>query len=365
MKVLHFSLTPLAGMPIRLVQALNRHTAVQARLADRSRFGRYEHDLVMDEHPDAVADAAWDADIIHLHNYLDLDTPKFAPLDFRELRAAGKRIVRQFHTEPGFVSSMMGITPAELLAQDIPALVIAQHPERLYRSGYVVPNFIPEAQEAYTPSPAPPGWDVFFNPTMNAGAWEDRWNTKGVPQVVAMLEALASEGWRVRAVTRVRPLAEALPEKRASRVCVDDLVTGSYHLTGLEALAQGVCAVTFLDERSQALIRRFSGADWHPYVNTRLEEAPAVLRRLLADADLTRELGARGREWLTAHWSEARMIGHYVTAYELLLEDPRLVTRQPELSLESPARTFLFKELPDMVYAARAEAWTARWEAPR
>ncbi|GFK95408.1 hypothetical protein NNJEOMEG_03271 [Fundidesulfovibrio magnetotacticus] len=364
MKVLHFSLTPLAGMPVRLVQALNRHTRVQARLADRSRFGRYDHDLVMDEDPEAVLQAARDADILHLHNYLDLDSDRFAPLDFRALQRAGKRVVRQFHTEPGFVARTMGITPEALLAQDIPALVIAQHPERLYRKAYVAPNFIPESRAEYAPCAEPTRWDVFYNPTMNAGAWEDRWNTKGTPQVLPLLRSLEAEGWRVRRVTHIRPLAEALPEKRSSRICLDDLVTGSYHLTGLEALAMGVCAVNFLDERSQTLIRHFSGASGHPYVNARLEEAPAVLRRLLADPDLTRELGLRGRRWLLDHWSEARMIGHYVRAYELLLEDPALLTRQPELSLEGRAAHFLFKELPDLAYKTRADAWDPSGDTP-
>lgn len=357
-KVLHFSITPLAGMPVRLVQALRRHTAVDARLIDLKRFGLYDHDLVFAESPDEALDLAWEADVIHLHNYLDYSSRAFGRIDFLELARAGKRILRQFHSSPDLVAQVMGITPEALLAQDIPALAIAQYPERLYPQAMVVPNFVPENEEAYLPSSKTPRWDIFYSPTKDMSAWADRWSTKGMPEATAVIEAAAS---RARCSSRIvtgRPLAEVLAEKRLSRIVVDDLVTGSYHLTGLEGLSQGKCVLSFLDERSQALLRHFSGADAHPFVNCRLEDAQAVLEHLAGDPSLTKELGVRGRKWLTVHWAEERMIRFYEHVYDLLIEDPALVRRQPELSLDSPSKHFVFHDLSDMVYRSRAKAWT-------
>lgn len=363
MLVLHFSRTPLAGMPIRLCQAQNRHLPLTARLVDSSRFGLFDHDVCFDETPDLAVDLAQQAAIIHLHNYLDLDSDAFAPINFRELVRKGAAVVRQFHSTPQLVAQVMGITPQALLAQDIPALVIAQYPERLYPEALVVPNFVPEDDPACQPAKEAPLWDVFYSYTKDLDAWTDRWNTKGAPQTLRMLDTLAERlNLRVRAVTG-RPLDQALADKRRSRIALDDMVTGSYHLTGLEALAQGVPVLAFLDERSQTLLRRFSGADWHPFVNTRLEEAPQVIAHLARDPDLCRSIGLAGRRWLLAHWREERMVGHYQAAYDLLLEDPALVRRQPVLSLDGPDRVFAGRTLPDLVHQARGLAYEGGAEA--
>jgi len=359
MKVLHFSITPLAGMPIRLVQALERHTGVDARLVDLKRFGLYDHDLVFQESPEEALDLAWEADVIHLHNYLDYDSKVFGRIDFGELTQAGKRILRQFHSSPDLVAQVMGITPEALLAQGIPCIAIAQYPERLYPKAMVVPNFVPETDRAYLPSSKPPQWDIFFSPTKDMSAWADRWSTKGMPETTAVIEAVAKKAGCVARIVTGLPLSEALSIKRQSRIVVDDLVTGSYHLTGLEGLAQGKCVLSHLDERSLMLLRHFSGADSHPFVNVRLEDASGVLEHLVNEPALCQELGSRGRTWLTRRWPEERMIRFYERVYELLLEEPALVRRQPELSLESDARYFSFNTLPDLTYRARAKAWAS------
>lgn len=345
-------------MPVRLVQALNRHTDVRARLVDLKRFGLYDHDVVFSEAPDEALALAEEADVIHLHNYLDQSSRHFGAVDFGRLERQGKRVVRQFHSDPWLVAQVMGISPEALLAQDIPCIAIAQYPERLYPRAMVVPNFVPETGQAYLPSSKTPRFDIFYSPTKEFGAWEDRWSTKGKPEATRVIERVAA---RTRATYRIvtgAPLDEALALKRASRIVLDDMVTGSYHLTGLEGLAQGKCVLSWLDERSLALVRHFSGCEAHPFVNCRLEDAAVVLEHLLADPAMVRELGARGREWIADRWPEERMIRRYVEVYELLLEDPALVARQKELALDSPSRYFHFRTLPDLIHRARKEAWT-------
>ncbi|WP_243438347.1 glycosyltransferase [Fundidesulfovibrio soli] len=363
MRVIHFSITPLAGMPIRLVQALRRHTGIDARLADLQRFGLYDHDLVHAESPDDVRELAWSADVIHLHNYLDLDSQQFTGVDFRALARAGKAVVRQFHSSPELIAGVMGIGVRELLEQPLPALAIAQYPERLFPRARVVPNFVPEHDPAYLPSGEPPQWDVFFSPTKTMSAWEDRWSTKAMPEASeAIARAAEHSGCRAKVVTGL-PLAEALDLKRLSRIVVDDLVTGSYHLTGLEGAAQGKCVLSFLDERSLMLLRRFSGSEEHPFLNVRLEDAQRALEELLAGPSLVEDAGIRARAWVERHWREERMVLHYEEAYELLLENPELVARQPELALDDPALVMRYRTLPDMVYRARAAAWARRTNA--
>ncbi|MBP0588039.1 hypothetical protein, partial [Mycobacterium tuberculosis] len=63
------------------------------------------------------------------------------------------------------MAGTMGIAVQALLADPLPALVIAQYPERLYPRALIVPNFVPEDEPAYQPADAPPAVDVFFSHT--------------------------------------------------------------------------------------------------------------------------------------------------------------------------------------------------------
>ena len=98
-KVIHFSKTMLAGAPIRLVKALNKYSNYNVRLIDLNKCSMYDQDLVWNKyHQDIMYDnskkkmyqLAQDADIIHLHNYIDLDSNEFAPISFRDLLKNGK-----------------------------------------------------------------------------------------------------------------------------------------------------------------------------------------------------------------------------------------------------------------------------------
>ncbi|MBG3878903.1 glycosyltransferase family 1 protein, partial [Desulfovibrio oxamicus] len=188
MRVVHFAVTPLAGAPLRLVRALNAHLpGCAARLVDLTRYGSedFGQDVVFDETPDLARELAEAADILHFHNYLDLDSRHFAPIDFRALAEKGTLAIRQFHSEPGLVAGRMGITPAALLAQPIPALVVGQFQERCYPRALVVPNPLPIHDADHLPhDPAlhgPLRHDVFLSPTRLHSAWADRWNTKARP----------------------------------------------------------------------------------------------------------------------------------------------------------------------------------------
>jgi hypothetical protein len=359
LRVVHFSTTPLAGMPLRLVAALTRHAGLDARLVDTTRFGLFGQDVVFDETPELAMALAGNADIIHLHNYLDLTATAFAPIDFAALARRGAAVVRQFHSTPALVAGAMGIPVATLLADPLPALVIAQYPERLYPRARVVPNFVPDDEPAYQPANGPPAVDVFFSHTKTVGAFEDRWNTKAAPEVVALLGAMRRDHGVSSDVVAGLPLAEALARKGRARIVIDDLASGSYHLTGLEGLAMAKPVLAFLDGRCLELLAAFAGTSACPFVNVRLEEAGPVLRALLADPEAAAAVGQAGRDWLTSHFSAKTRVAHYVDVYETLQRDPAAIRRQPALSLDGPAARFFAAALPEAVHAGRRETHLA------
>jgi len=355
MRVVHFSNNSLAGAPIRLCRALAAHAGIEARLVDSKRFGLYGQDVVFEETPEAALGLARAADVIHLHNFLDAQSTDFAPIDFAGLAKAGARLLRHFHSTPELIAARRGIGVAELFASPTPSIVIAQYPERLFPKAMVVPNLIPENDPAYLPADGDREWDVFFCPTKTDSAWENRWSTKGAPETLAMLARLAKNtGARINARDgfSLIPLAQVLAEKRRSRIVIDDLANGSYHLSGLEGLSLGKPVLNYLDERTLFLLRAFSGQSEHPFCNVRLEEAEDVLAYLLAHPDETEAIGAAGRDWISRHWSERRLVGFYRRMYETLLDDPGRIVRQPELAPDGPRRFFAVT-LPELVHGAR------------
>ena len=355
--LLHFSKTPLAGAPIRLVQALQRHTDYNVRIVDLNRWGLFDHDVIHAENPDEVLDLAEKADIIHLHNYLGFQSKDFYPVNFDFLRRQGKLFLRHFHSTPLLVARGMGIGVSDLLASPMPSVVIAQFQERFYPKARVVPNIIPQDDPVYRPSAGDSLWGIFFSPSLSLGAWGDRWNTKGTPETQRLLEQVALRtGCTVKCVSG-RQLLEVLQEKRQAGIVIDDLVTGSYHMSGLEGLSVGKPTLAFLDNRTQRVLSEISGSPACPFVNVRLEDAFEVLVYLLEHPDEMADIGKASREWIERYWSDRILVQHFVDVYEKLITDPSLVVRQESLSLDDKAVRFHAVILPDLVYTSRANRY--------
>ncbi|WP_295437989.1 hypothetical protein [uncultured Thiodictyon sp.] len=366
--IVHFSRTPLAGAPVRLINALRSYTAYNVHLVDLKRWGLFDHDVVHSETPDRVFELAAKADIIHLHNYLDYNSNDFYPVDFKYLYKSGKIFLRQFHTHPESVAHVMGITAEELLASSIPSIVIAQFQERYYPHARVVPNIIPQDSPPYRPLIKDLEHHVFYGPSVSIRAWEHRWNTKGMPETLALLERVSRcTNCRVKWMSG-QPLADVMREKRRSHLVIDELVTGSYHMSGLEGLSLGKPVLAFLDERTQYVLREISGSDLCPFINSRIEDGFDILLYLLRHPDEMAEIGASSREWIECYWADHILVQHFVDVYEAILLNPGLIVRQESLRLHNKATRFHALILPDLVYQSRSrcqdnngvldDAWT-------
>jgi len=351
----HFSKTRLAGGPWRLVHALREHTDHDVRLVDLKRWGKYHHDIVFEEEPEIALELAEQADIIQFHNYLDYHSDDFAPINFDILRRRGKAFVRQFRTDAPTVAKLLGMTTGELLNSPIPSIVIAQYPERFYPQARVVPNVVPIATPEYQPSDEDIDFDLLCTPSKMRGAWTHRWATKGGPEVAAIMERVAR---RTNCTTRLitgRPLTEVLAAKRRCRILIDDLVTGSYHVSGLEAMALAKPAVTFLDSRTETVLRAITGTAISPFINVRLEDAEEVLVELVKHPQASAEWGRYSRAWIEQYWSEVVTVPHYDRVYHDLLQDPTSVRRQHELQLDTEAHRLTAFHIPDAVHRSRRE----------
>ena len=353
MRILHFSKTILGGAPIRLVRALQQHTNYEVSLIDLKKWDMFEQDIIHEEDLEKMLETAEKADIIHLHNYLDYDSNDFYPVDFNELRKKGKIFVRQFHSEPYFVARIMGKNVSDVLESSIPSLVIAQFQERFYPNACVVPNIIPQDDQSYMPLSENPSNGISFYPTWESSAWDDRWNTKGAPETLSLIKNVARRtGCNINYLTN-QSHVKVMQEKRRASLIIDDLVTGSYHISGLEGLSLGKTVLAFLDDRTQQVLREISGSDICPFINVRLEDALEVMTYLLVHPNEMAEIGINSRKWIEKYWADRILIQHFVNVYEKLLQNPELVRRQESLRLNSKISYFLAVTLPDIIYEAR------------
>jgi glycosyltransferase involved in cell wall biosynthesis len=119
---------------------------------------------------------------------------------------------------------------------------------------------------------------------------------KGTRYLEAAVLALQDEGLPVELVlVQGKPNEEARRDYERADIVADQFLLGAYALFAIEGMALGKPVLCYLNERF---------APWHPewercpIVNADPDTLPDKLRRLVVDAELRRELGARGPEYV-------------------------------------------------------------------
>ena len=330
MKIVHISHTPVAGQPLIIVNALNRHTPHQARLItfDIAFYGSrtFDYDIDWQLERETALEILESADIIHLHQYWDLVENEFG-IDFTRYERGGTRLIRQFHSVPSLLNAGDQELADEIAGSDVPLLALSHHQERYYPHARVVPLMVPVMDKRYLPVESLPSStekSILFSPTTFVSAAESRWDSKGAPETLALLYGCAEIVPKV-AVNFVHDMPHGLllEQRRNSYLAVDDIVTGTYHTTSLESLSMGVPVLAYLDSRVAENVRHISGCLVPlPWVDFHLHEARGALIELLRDGELRAELGQYSRSWMEKYWNDKALIQFYVDAYVDLIDNP-------------------------------------------
>jgi 2-polyprenyl-3-methyl-5-hydroxy-6-metoxy-1,4-benzoquinol methylase/tetratricopeptide (TPR) repeat protein len=353
--VVHVALSPLAAAPIRIVDALNRHTGYEARLVTKSAYaGRsFPNDILWDsgDHRQTVYELLEKASIVHLHHFIDLKQ-NFLGYDFTAAMRQGKVVVRHFHSNPQHVARSYKMSEEDILNDPLPQFTTTQLHERFYPRAWLMPNLVPLDDEEYRPLPDKDysRIKVHFQPSRPDGAMDDRWETKACPEVLAVLRGMGDACTVVHSPQAVE-YHENLLRRRQCHVAIDDVITGSFHLTSLEALAQGVVAISYLDRRQLWTLSRFTGAEELPWCCLRLEELAQGLPLLLRDRQLLAEMGAASRQWMERYWSPNKMIQHYGRAYDTLLAGDMEAFRKPRFDLSNTSQMWFAQTSDDLSWA--------------
>lgn len=361
MNVVHFSVTPLAGSPSRIVNAINAHTDLHAELIilNPNAYGArtFEGGYDWNQDRDTCLDLIKSADILHLHHYFPLDSNNPFGFNFLETKIP---IIRQFHSHPLTIAYGNTDVANSIVNDEIPSLVIAQYHERMFPLARIVPNIVPINDLLYTPCENIDNEPITiaFSPSVTTSAWAtiqngSRFDTKGAPETISLLKSLKSNHkyMQPRIITD-KPHVECLRLKRDSAMVIDDLVTGSYHLSSLEALSMGKPTFCFIDRRTEAVIKEITGCDEIPWVNTKIEEAEYVLDAFLSDPSLRQSFGKESRKWIERYWNDATLISHFVTAYEELLKSPQKFTR-PRFDKDDAYMRWMLRDQYEVQWYAR------------
>lgn len=323
LKVAHLALTPLAGAPIRIVQALNKYTDVDARLINFNpqAYGNrtFDEDIDFQKERELALDVIDKADIIHCHHWMQLDANPFG-IDLRK-----RLVIRHFHSEPRFIAHHAGRHWQEIVNDPLPQLVIAQHPERYFPNARPVPNMINfdvirgirEASEAIAQNNS---FVVHFSPTSETSAFDERWNTKGTPETMDLLQRMRQTHEITVDFCRDVPHKESLLRKNAATVIIDEMTTGSYHLSALEGMALGKPTLGYLDARVHKLIRHITGSSTLPWIQAPLYRLPSILEQLIQNPARLTTAGQDAAAWMENYWHSSKLVAHFVRTYQDILD---------------------------------------------
>lgn len=298
MRILSLSRTPVAGVAVLLPTYINKYTDHKAKslvgglgYRDGRQWGppdglirdaRVAHQLV-----------DW-ADVIVVHNG---SWPRAA-------NPHGKRIISYYHSEPRNVHRQF-----EQSGQ--PAYVIAQGHAALYPNMRVLPNIIDIEDGLMQPlyhkeRPLPCDRVVVgYAPSNKHGRdymSKNRFSAKGWPETMPVLEKLKREKVIDLRLFVGVPFGKCMEQRKACHIFVDEVITGSYHRSTLEACSHAQVAVNAMDETTRGILSRIIGGTTVPWIRSSPEALEETLRGLVKDPCRLEELCLESRAWMEDHW---------------------------------------------------------------
>ena len=292
MKVAIYARTPMASSPWELYKALRKYTDVDVSLINqRFRYadGRYfPYHLLMGRDNGMAIKALREADLWHIHNYLDADVVALRK---------DQRVLAQFHSLP-----RLGNWDELMRFADLSYTIRQPLQEQEYMIPGL-PNLIDP--DEYRPIRRTGKIKIAFAPTSKSPVGNP--DSKGYVQVRSVLQHVASERDVKIVMIEKMSYESNLDMKRHCHILIDDVVTGNWHRTSLEGLCFG-CAVVNRVKQAQ-------------YVYSTLGTLREKLLWLIDNPVVLEDYQRRGRLWVLQKWHAMDLVQNYVRAYEGVLNN--------------------------------------------
>lgn len=144
------------------------------------------------------------------------------------------------------------------------------------------------------------------------------WNDKSYHIVNRVLKRMRYEGMIDYQLIHNKPFDEVMRLKREALLGVDEVSTGSYHLSTLEYLSLGVPCIVGTDALTDKVVRDLTGCQELPFIKANKDNFETVVRNLIRDRDHLNELSRSSRDWMECFWSPEKLCLVYKNMYDKL-----------------------------------------------
>ena len=311
MKVLHLSDTTLSGAPYRLSQAYSKYSGHEARHivwhpVIHTRV--FPTDLIGSQMKKTELKKwlEW-ADVIHYHNRWQ----RQEIFQHLKIKPPKKPSVIQIHSPRDSEDF------SQEVESGIPLAVIAQYHVRQWpEKRFIVPNVVDIYDDLHSPVERPVRRIpiVSYAPS-NAvcRGWDDKSYTVVAP--IAKRLSLNNEIIYQRILNM--PHTECLKLKQMADIGIDEVSTGSYHMSSLEYLSMGVACIGRLDSECERVVKDLTGADWLPWLMSDPQRFKVDLSTMVRTRSYI-DIGKRSREWMEKYWNPKDTCEYWTKVYESL-----------------------------------------------
>lgn len=331
MRILHFSNTPLSNAPANLakIQKDSGHDVrcILDRQVNANRVfvgGEIWRDFVEDQ----LAEIIESAEVIHYHNYafeqfifnrypklIDLARKKPSLIQYHSPRRPKEGqftydCIPKENFEPTFSDPFFRGRRA----------VVAQYQVRQYNEAeFIVPNTLPIFDPLYTAvdrdwtSPA-----ISFAPS---NIHLKGWDYKGYDKVKPVFDRIASMPRVTCGIIMNTSYAETMFKKKWSTIGMEELVTGSYHLSFLEYMSFGCATLHNMDEATKIAMAHVVGTDAVnelPALQTTVAGLFKTLHDLVTQPEEAKATGLACRKWMELHWNPNTFVKYFDNIYSKL-----------------------------------------------
>lgn len=312
MKVLHLSDSPLSGSPIRISKLLNKYSEVESRhivWTPKMGYREYDVDLIGQKlgREELLEWLDW-ADCLHFHNRWK----RQEIFKFLGILPPKKPSVIQIH------SPRESENFREEVDSGIPIAVIAQIHPRFWAKEmtFLTPNIVDIEDPVYKRDMPPMRTKPVFSyaPSNTNGKGLD---DKSYSDVGGILKRMKLAGDIYYQLITSKPHGKVMELKRGADIGLDEVATGSYHLSSLEYLSLGVPCFANVDKLTGEAVMKVTGCTTLPWIKANKDNFESILRRIIKEKSW-QELGQRSREWMEIYWKPQLLVQHYQEMYQSL-----------------------------------------------
>ncbi len=312
LRIVSYSITPMAGVPAILSRCIAACTPHQPRcVVATNSYGNgvsFDGDVEWNRSPEKARELLRSSDLVIVHN------GKVDP-SHRAL-FIGKPVITMAH-------NYLWNVDTTFQKAGCPAVVVGQYQATLaeFKGWHPIPNPIPLWEQPFQPADKSVPLTICYTPSGKHESYPSNhrlyWHSKGYNSTTKALHNLARR-FQLR-LELIGPQqithAMSLAMKRRSHIVIDECVTGSYHRNSLEGLACGAVVVNgigLLPDINKVFQYCADDATEIPFVCASLDALESVLASLIENGhDALVAQGACNRAWMEKHWNFARQWERY------------------------------------------------------